>query len=511
MAVLSLLMSVAKYIALLCLPYLISLVAYRVFFHPLRKFPGPFLAKLSDAYPGFYALSMRLHLRTFQDQKKYGPVIRHGPNKLIFNSAQALQDIYNNERVTKSTCVLVTVSNNKPSLFSLLGQQEHRARRKVVGQAINEKSSRAFEPVIMEQINVFIDILLEASRTSTPVNMTKRCKRLGMDVVGLLAFGQHLNLQTDPKNRFLLRGLAVGTHQGNSAMQFPLLNKLKPILLLGYGQRMKYLRMLQEMIATRMSEEKHSRTDFYSFIIDHIDEASGGLTVNGLWSEALFLFPAAGDTTTTTMSALFFYLSRNPNVYSKLADEIRSTFETEGEIRSGSKLASCRYLRACIDETLRMSPPATGTLWRELYPDQKARGPFVVDGTVVPPGTQVGVCIYSLHHNEEYFPEPFVFRPERWLDQDTLSRSYSAFAAFSVGARGCAGKPMAYLEASLVMAKTLWHFDFAVAPGKLGELGAGVPGKTNGRHRPSEFQLFDTFGSRHDGPNLVFKSRHDAQ
>lgn len=47
-----------------------------------------------------------------------------------------------------------------------------------------------------------------------------------------------------------------------------------------------------------------------------------------------------------------------------------------------------------------MSPPTPGTLWRHLAPEEEGRGPFVVDGHVIPNGTMVGVNAYSLHHNE---------------------------------------------------------------------------------------------------------------
>jgi hypothetical protein len=84
-----------------------------------------------------------------------------------------------------------------------------------------------------------------------------------------------------------------------------------------------------------------------------------------------------------------------------------------------------------------------------------------------------------------------------------------AFAAFSIGYRGCAGKAMAYLESSLAVAKTLWYFDFETVLGELGEIGAGKIGDTTGRDRPGEFQLYDIFASDHDGPNLLFRPRGD--
>ena len=102
----------------------------------------------------------------------------------------------------------------------------------------------------------------------------------------------------------------------------------------------------------------------------------------------------------------------------------------------------------------------------------------------MPPGTQVGVNIYTLHHNETYFPEPYKFTPERWLPSETPEAQrkamHEAFTPFSIGYRGCAGKSMAYLETSLVIAKTLWYFDFKLAPGDLARVGGGVAGRKDG-------------------------------
>lgn len=217
---------------------------------------------------------------------------------------------------------------------------------------------------------------------------------------------------------------------------------------------------------------------------------------------------AGGDTSATVMAALFFYLSRNPECYTKLAYEIRTTFNSASEIRNGPKLSACQYLRACIDEALRMSPPAPGTPWREQ--SQSDKQPLIIDGHVIPRGTLVGVNVYSILHNENYFPDPFVFNPERWLvthSEEKMKTMHDAFILFSAGPRVCAGKSMAYLETSLILAKTLWHFDFEKATGKPGDLGAGSSSGIFGRHRKSEFQLYEMISSTHDGPNLVFHPR----
>ncbi|KAI0097286.1 cytochrome P450 [Nemania sp. FL0031] len=488
--------------------YFSFLAVYRVLFHPLKDYPGPFLAKVSDIYAGFFAVKMSLHLATYSDLKKYGPVLRHGSNKLIFNSATALQDIYSNEKVNKSRVYLLTVSSGKPSIFNMLDNRKHRNRRKIIGQAINGKALRAFEPTMAGQIDIFIQQLVVSSRNSSPINMTERCKRLGMDIVGLLAFGYALNLQTDPTNRYILPGLAVETYRFNCFMQCPSLKRLgldRVIEVLGYKAKMKYTKNLDHMIKARLSELTHAKDDLYSVVAPHLDNTTDGIGTSELWSEALFFLPAGGDTITTAMSALFFYLSRNPSVYKKLATEIRSTFKDYEDIKGGQQLTGCRYLRACIDETLRISPPVAGTLWRE--PSE----PVVIDGRVIPAGTQVGVNSYSLHHNEDYFTRPFEFDPDRWLvtDEVVLSRMNSAFFPFSLGSRGCTGKSMAYLEVGLMLAKTMWLFDFEIAPGNSGAVSEGAPGGARERERPNEFQLYDTFGSQHDGPNLVFHLRMD--
>jgi hypothetical protein len=164
-----------------------------------------------------------------------------------------------------------------------------------------------------------------------------------------------------------------------------------------------------------------------------------------------------------------------------------------------------------------MSPPVSTTLWRQQDPNDLSTKPLLVDGHLIPRGILVGVNVYALHHNESYFPEPFTFNPNRWIapspetdeSRAAIKAMHDAFAPFSTGYRGCAGKAMAYLEISLILAKVLWYFDFQAAPGKLGEVGGGKEGETNGRGRPGEYQIYDVFISRHEGPNLVFTSRGD--
>ena len=216
------------------------------------------------------------------------------------------------------------------------------------------------------------------------------------------------------------------------------------------------------------------------------------------------------------MSALFFYLSKYPACYTKLAEEIRATFASAGDIRAGSKLSGCKYLKACIDEAMRCNSPLTNIMWRVQDPADDSGKPLIVDGHVIPSGVEIGINLWSLFHNENIFPDPYLFDPERWLEKDGESEESKAhrqtmrkaFVAFSAGERVCAGRAMAWREMNLTIAKTLWFFDFGTAPGMDGEVGASLHQTDNGVSLP-EFKVADAFTAEHDGPCLNFTPRKE--
>lgn len=497
-------------------------------------------------------------------------VIRIAPDRLVFNTVTALQgkffesikpqqfchfctkvttaltlmltkpDIYHSPQVTKSYTYLSTTKNNVVNVFTALDNDVHRSKRGLIGQALTDRALKRFEPVMMDQINLYLGHIQDASRTATPVNMTETSRYLSLDIVGQLAFGYDLGVQKRDDNRYIMGAMYFGNYRGNIYHHLFFLSRLyvnKIFDYMFYQAREKYWRLVESMIQKRMGEDRHAKPDLYSFLADAMTADPDSLRGGALWMEALFFLAAGmspllhrwltkkgyfpvlieslpevgGDTVATATSATFFYLAHNPACYETLAREIRSSFESQQDIQAGPRLSSCTYLRACIEEALRMSPPVSTTLWRQRDPGNNQ--PLIVDGHVIPHGTLFGVNAYALHHNEQYFPQAFTFRPERWLDsadnQEVRKVARAAFAAFSIGSRGCAGKSMAYLEVSLVIAKTLWSFDFERAPGDLGEVGGGKPGDVHGRDRPSEYQVHDIFTARHDGPCLVFKPRFD--
>ncbi|KAI1439462.1 cytochrome P450 [Annulohypoxylon stygium] len=491
------------------IPYLFLRITYLIWFHPLSSYPGPFTAKLSNAYNGYHAFKRQLHTTTRQNHLKYGSVVRQGPNNLVFNSVTALQDIYKNDRTTKTEAYIALVPKlTIPTIFAAQDRELHRSRRQLIGRAISERSMRIFEPTMLEKVDLLVRHVFHSTQGSQPItiDMTERARMLGFDLAGLLAFGYDLKLQTQEENGFVLPMLEAGFFWSSVFVHWPFARKFSlglALITVFRRLRSQYLSLVEHIITSRVKQDKNAQHDLYSIVADDLGSGEpGSIRATELWAEATVFLLAAGDTTKTAIASIFFYLSHNTRCYDILANEIRSSFTSGGQI-NGSALAGCKYLRACIEESLRMSPPVAGILWREAYPSEE---PFIVDGHVIPHGTIVGVNIYSLHYNDAYFPDPFTFLPERWLGDAKTARD--AFASFSIGPRGCAGKAMAYLEISLVVAKILCYFNFK-AVARNGEARTREIRTANGNERAEVFELLDNFTSSHDGPYLEFQQREE--
>ena len=225
-------------------------------------------------------------------------------------------------------------------------------------------------------------------------------------------------------------------------------------------------------------------------------DGSPGYSMPELVVEARTLVTAGSDTSAITLAAAFFYLCRNPEPLARLQRELRSTFDDFDEIRAGPKMNSCIYLRAVIDETLRITPPVPSSLPREVQ-----AGGITIDNQYFPEGTILGTSAYCLHHSADHFPRPSTYRPERWIvDKETgvtaddVLAAKAAFVTFSLGSRGCVGKPMAYAEISMALARALWRFDIRLKDSD----------KT-GEGRNGEFLLGDVFVGERDGPWVEFR------
>ena len=219
------------------------------------------------------------------------------------------------------------------------------------------------------------------------------------------------------------------------------------------------------------------------------------------------LLVAGSDTSSSAMAATFFYLSRNKDAYEKVATEVRKAFQSGSDVRSGAALNGCVYLRATINEAMRMSPVVAQPLWREVE-----SGGASIAGQHVPAGMNVGAGIYTLHHNPSVFLDPYTYNIDRWIidekkdakeEKQRIKECQRSFAPFSAGPRQCIAKNFAMMELMLTMANVLVRMDFE----NLGHVGDGGKGMGEGRERKGRFQLKSYFTSHMEGPVIRFRRR----
>ncbi|KAF4997806.1 hypothetical protein FGRMN_3600 [Fusarium graminum] len=170
----------------------------------------------------------------------------------------------------------------------------------------------------------------------------------------------------------------------------------------------------------------------------------------GLSDQILHILLASRDTTSSLLSNLFFFLSKNPHIFSKLRDEV---LKISGQAPpSASQLKEMIYLRWCVNESLRLHP-VIPTNARVAVRDTIIPRGGGADGQsplFVSKGTALFYNVYAMHRNQGVFgPRADEFVPERWRDL----RPGWGYLPFNGGARACIGQQYALLETHYVVAR----------------------------------------------------------
>ncbi|MCJ1261249.1 hypothetical protein MMC22_001113 [Lobaria immixta] len=512
----------------------LTIFIYRLTLHPLAKIPGPLFARTTDWYNVYTAAAGDRHLDFYKLHMIYGPVVRYGPSRVSINSSSALHTIYNHKaNVQKSSYYSIFNHYFKaPSVLTAITAKEHGRKRRIVSQGLSDSAIQAMEGHVLKNVRKFCSKLVcedvfEKNVLSTrpemfeewgpPKNVTRWTNYLTFDIMGDLCFSQSFGMLDSVENHYMLEVLPAGVQGLNiiGHMQIIAALQLDKILFRDLARaNARYEAFSKKQADERILKgDKLDTKDVFYFLQKGTDPETGeGFTLHELVSEASLLILGGTDTTATAISSTLFYILHNSTVLAKLNDEVRTAFSQVEEIRGGGKLSECRYLRACIDEALRMTPGVGGILPREVLP-----GGIVVDNTYFPAGIDIGVPIYALQHNEAYHSQPFEYIPERWLvnenvqtglgSSESVALAKSAFCPFSLGSRGCVGKGMAYKELSIVLARLVYCFDMRIAPGTTAGEGNPSLGEEGLRHRKGEFQGLDKFVLKADGPMVEFKLR----
>jgi len=168
-------------------------------------------------------------------------------------------------------------------------------------------------------------------------------------------------------------------------------------------------------------------------------QTGGSLSAKDIWVESIMILVAGAETTSTAMASVIYYLLHNPDSLSTLTAEVRSRFSSVDEITSSRVAHDCKFVRACIDEALRLSPSVV-----HGPPRQTEAGGIRINGEHFAEGTVLQAPIYTMHRNEKFFPEPDEYRPQRWMAEENegLTQAQQALVPFHVGPHSwCVARP----------------------------------------------------------------------
>jgi cytochrome P450 len=372
------------------------------------------------------------------------------------------------------------------------------------------------------------------------------------DIMGDLVFGKSFGtLGATPENRDAIRLLGRAARRNYAVGAMPFLHHsglerwLAPFRGL-YLDRLQYLAFGKRQVMERSSNtslDSSGRKDIFHYLLNAKDPETGeGLPKSELWMEGNTLIVAGSDTSSTTISATLYHLLRNTACLERLVGEVRSSFDKLEDIRTGPKLHACSYLRACIDEAMRMSPAVPGLLPRLVLPGGLDIPALSLH---IPAGVDVGTCTYAIHHHKDYVIEPFTYNPSRWLrrpsgrshqrqrsdsgvavqqasesDEDYKIKDelrhrdheqehdalLSVFAPFSLGNRACLGKPLVYMEISIAIARLVWKYDMRLVDVSPADPRVRADVK-DGRRVEGDYHLRDWFLSANEGPVVQFAER----
>jgi cytochrome P450 family 135 len=319
-----------------------------------------------------------------------------------------------------------------PGSVLLLEGGEHLARRKLMLPPFHGERMRSYEATVREVTERELDSWSDGS----PFAIHPRMQAVTLEVILQAVFGV-----TDPARSARLRErlpLLLG-ETSSAALQFRVLLSRRfrrgdPMAAMN-----ELLREIDELLLAEIAERRSDpaaveREDILSLLVAARFEDGSEMSDREVRDQLVTLLLAGHETTATALAWTFDLLLGNPATLTRLTSEIDA-----GEEDS--------YLRAVISESLRLRPvvPLAG---RRLASDLN------VDGLSLPAGTDVTPAIWLTHTRPDLYPEPYAFRPERFLEDSPTTYGWIPFGG---GIRRCLGAAFAEMEMRVVLEAILQH------------------------------------------------------
>ena len=310
----------------------------------------------------------------------------------------------------------------------LLDGSEHLRQRRLMLPSFHGQRMRAYESLMQAAADAAID----AWPVGEPFALLPSMQALTLDVIMSAVFGVEKGSRQDELKRRV------------RAMLDPVSGRFSLILFAMSGRRLgdrgamrrfeERRRALDEMIFDEIARRRRvpdleDRQDVFSTLLLARDDEGNEMTDKELRDELVTLLVAGHETTATGLAWAFDLLLHDKHAQARLRETLASGDES--------------YLDAVVKETLRVRPVIPGV-------GRVVRGePYELNGYVLPPGTEINPSIVMIHRRADHYPEPFRFRPERFLVADPPD-TYT-WVPFGGGSRRCIGASFALFEMRLVV------------------------------------------------------------
>ncbi|CBF78322.1 protein CYP677A1 [Aspergillus nidulans FGSC A4] len=480
--------------------YSLSYVCYTFYWHPLARFPGPPLAALTRFYRAYIDISWKHsfvhHLGELH--KKYGDIIRIGPNELHFRSPAAYLEIFNPaNRWDKEERLYHSFGEDRSS-FGYLRYAEAKERKDILSRRFSRKAVQDAQKIVEGIVLDLCKTLGQNSEEAVDLFYAFRC--MSVDVITYLCFANSVNAVHAPKYESpLLLAMDASMTVFPAFKHFgfykemimncpPKLSKILSPATAGLVDLQTLLKAQIEDLTSDPSQlEKlpHNTTIYHELLRPEAYRTKTQPSKGSLYEESQALMFGGADTTGMTLMHGCFYIlqEKSRGIYERLKTELVEAWPSlDGAAPTWEELEKLPYLTAVIKESLRMSPGVASPLPR-VVPKSGA----VITKTHIPGGTIVSQSSHFVHTNPDIFEDPHSFIPERWLGEKGKSLD-KWLLAFSRGPRSCLGQQLAWAELYLTYAHVFRKFDLQIDPSS-----------------PNELKWKDTFLAHYLGPHLKAK------
>ncbi|KAK0501634.1 cytochrome P450 monooxygenase [Armillaria luteobubalina] len=489
--------------AVTVLAVLVHLVPYLTDSNRLRSYPGPLIAKFSDAWLAYVSHQGRRSEIIHDLHRKYGPFVRIAPNHVSVAVSDAQPMVYGHGNGTLKSSFYDAFITTSISIFTTQDRQTHTRKRKIISHTFSQKSVLEFEPHVHRYVGQLLgqwdklyDKAMRGMSGEEGEGWTGRDGRLWLDclpwanylafdIIGDLSFGAPFGMIMAGKDsaptaqdthavmksygqagtKHASREIPVIKTLGGQSETFLVtmgavpgwwraILKRTPIFRKGGEDVDAIVGMAVAAISKRM-QEPTDRNDLLSKLQAGKDEDGNPMGREELTAEALTLLVAGSETTSNSATAIIHYLARTPSVQDKLHKELDEHLGPE--VATNEQVKNLSYLQAVINEGLRLHSTVAMGLPR-VVPE----GGMTILGNYFPGGTVISVPTYTIHRDPAVFGDDVEdFRPERWFECDNAGVS-KAFSPFSVGPRACIGRNLANFELQVIIASILKRYDFVL-------------------------------------------------